>query len=149
MIFTFYFTFLCHVCPNYPHTGLTTAAAPSGHQMAIVVSQTVYCCPLSELRRHSKSLETCMCWSVHCDCRALCKMFKYFHSWESDVDYGQMKFREIRVWDVFQMDTLYCKSSLGLYNHYVQHHLEETWNILTFSAISRPWDGTGSWNPSS
>ena len=42
MIFTFYFTFLCHVCPNYPHTGLATATAPSGHQMAIVVSRTVY-----------------------------------------------------------------------------------------------------------
>ena len=25
-----------HVCPNYPHTGLTTATAPSGHQMAVV-----------------------------------------------------------------------------------------------------------------
>ena len=32
---------LCHVCPNYPHTGLATATAPSGHQMAIVVSRTV------------------------------------------------------------------------------------------------------------
>ena len=42
MIFAFYFTFLCHVCPNYPHTGLTTAMAPSGRQMAIVVSRTVY-----------------------------------------------------------------------------------------------------------
>ena len=42
MIFAFYFTFLCHVCPNYPHTGLTTATTPSGHQMAIVVSRTVY-----------------------------------------------------------------------------------------------------------
>ena len=42
MIFTFHFTFLCHVCPNYPHTGLTTATAPSGHQMAIVLSRTVH-----------------------------------------------------------------------------------------------------------
>ena len=42
MILTFYFTFLRHVCPNYPHTGLATATAPSGHQMAIVVSQTIY-----------------------------------------------------------------------------------------------------------
>ena len=25
-----------HICPNYPHTGLTTATAPSGHQMAVV-----------------------------------------------------------------------------------------------------------------
>ena len=25
-----------HACPNYPHTGLTTATAPSGHQMAVV-----------------------------------------------------------------------------------------------------------------
>ena len=25
-----------HVCPNYPHTGLTTATAPSGHQVAVV-----------------------------------------------------------------------------------------------------------------
>ena len=31
-----------HVCPNYPHTRLTTATAPSGHQMAIVVSRMVY-----------------------------------------------------------------------------------------------------------
>ena len=31
-----------HVCPNYRHTGLTTASAPSGHQMAIVVSRMVY-----------------------------------------------------------------------------------------------------------
>ena len=31
-----------HVCPNYPHTGLTTATAPSGHQMSTVVSWTVY-----------------------------------------------------------------------------------------------------------
>ena len=29
-------------CLSYPHTGLATAMAPSGHQMAIVVSQTVY-----------------------------------------------------------------------------------------------------------
>ena len=42
MIFTFYFTFLCHVCPNYPLTGLTTATAPSDRQMAIVASRTVY-----------------------------------------------------------------------------------------------------------
>ena len=44
MVFTFYFTFLCHVCPNYPHRGLTTATAPSGHQMATAVSRTVYYC---------------------------------------------------------------------------------------------------------
>ena len=25
-----------HVCPNYPHTGPTTATAPGGHQMAVV-----------------------------------------------------------------------------------------------------------------
>ena len=25
-----------HLCLNYPHTGLTTATAPSGHQMAVV-----------------------------------------------------------------------------------------------------------------
>ena len=25
-----------HACPNYPHTGLTTTTAPSGHQMAVV-----------------------------------------------------------------------------------------------------------------
>ena len=31
-----------HVCPHYPHTGLTTATAPSGHQMAIVVSRTAW-----------------------------------------------------------------------------------------------------------
>ena len=51
MIFTFYFTFLCHVCPNYPHRGLATATAPSGHQMTIVVSRTVYC-----LRSSTKTL---------------------------------------------------------------------------------------------
>ena len=25
-----------HVCPSYPHTGITTATAPNGHQMAVV-----------------------------------------------------------------------------------------------------------------
>ena len=25
-----------HVCPNYPHTGLATATAPSSHQMAVI-----------------------------------------------------------------------------------------------------------------
>ena len=28
--------FPLYVCSNYPHTGLTTATAPSGHQMAVV-----------------------------------------------------------------------------------------------------------------
>ena len=42
MIFTFYFTFLCHVYLNYPHAGPATVTAPSGYQMAIVVSRTVY-----------------------------------------------------------------------------------------------------------
>ena len=28
--------FPLYVCSNYPHTGLTTATAPSGHQMAVI-----------------------------------------------------------------------------------------------------------------
>ena len=36
MILTFYLHIPLHVCPNYLHTGLTTATAPSGHQMAVL-----------------------------------------------------------------------------------------------------------------
>ena len=36
--------FPLYVCSNYPHTGLTTATAPSGHQMAVVTcDQSIPC----------------------------------------------------------------------------------------------------------
>ena len=39
-----------HVCPNYPHTGITTVTAPGGHHMAVVtwdrsiISLSLPCC---------------------------------------------------------------------------------------------------------